>query len=404
MKKQDLKSIAIFLLAIVLGACQSDNSITISDNTISNAFGWKNRGSKPKSYEMGIEKGCGQKGNNAATIKSIDPAINGFGTLMQTCLPGKFSGKRVRLSGFIKSKDVEGWAGLWLRIDPKLGFDNMKNGKNDVSITGTTAWKKYEVVLDVPAETESMSYGVLLFGTGQVWFENISFEIVDNSVPVTGMEINAGEINKEPVNLLFDKTKEKIFTADVKDLYKAESWFNAGNKPTSYLMGIQEGAGQEGRNAATLKSTEEHINGFGTFMQDCLPEKYLGKKIKMSGYMKSQDVTDWAGFWLRVDKESSNVPLSFDNMEDRAVKGTTAWKKYEITLDVPANASNIAYGALLSGTGQIWFENITFEIVGDADKVKDDKKTVDKMEERKIEAEPVNLNFEKVETTPAVQK
>ena len=55
--------------------------------------------------------------------------------------------------------------------------------------------------------------------------------------------------------------------------------------------------------------------------------------------------------------------LSFDNMSDRPIVGTTDWKKYDIVLDVPNNASNIAFGALLSGTGQIWFEKLTFEIV-----------------------------------------
>jgi hypothetical protein len=53
---------------------------------------------------MGVDKGAGQDGKNAATIKSIEKSIKGFGTLMQNCLPGKYAGKRVRMSGFMKSK------------------------------------------------------------------------------------------------------------------------------------------------------------------------------------------------------------------------------------------------------------------------------------------------------------
>jgi hypothetical protein len=93
------------------------------------------------------------------------------------------------------------------------------------------------------------------------------------------------------------------------------------------------------------------------------PEKYVGKRIRMTGNMKSKDVTNWAGFWLRVDQADSQQPLSFDNMQDRSIKGTTEWKKYEIILDVPINASKIAFGALLVGIGQIWFDNLHFEIV-----------------------------------------
>jgi hypothetical protein len=169
------------------------------------------------------------------------------------------------------------------------------------------------------------------------------------------------------------------------------SWFNAGSKPKSYEMGIENGAGQNGKNAATIKSIDKSIEGFGTLMQQCYPDKYLGKRIKMSGYIKTENVIGWSGFWLRVDQTGSRQPLSFDNMSDRPIKGTTNWTKYEITLDVPNTASLIAYGALIDGTGQIWFDNITFEVISDfspstgSSNIKKSP-TVD---------EPTNLDFEK---------
>ena len=123
-------------------------------------------------------------------------------------------------------------------------------------------------------------------------------------------------------------------------------WIVAGSSPKQYEMGIDKGAGQDGKNAATIKSIETSIDGFGTLMQMCNADKYAGKKIRMSGSVKSSNVTDWAGLWLRVDQAGSSQPLAFDNMQDRAIKGTTDWKKYEIVLDVPANASILAFGAL----------------------------------------------------------
>lgn len=129
-------------------------------------------------------------------------------------------------------------------------------------------------------------------------------------------------------------------------------------------MGIDKGAGQDGKNTATIKSTAKKIKGFGTLMQNCLPDNYLGKRVRMTGMVKTKDVSDWAGLWFRVDEKSSNNSLSFDNMKDgkkdRSIKGTTDWTKYEIVLDVPLNSSNLAYGALLVGTGQIWFDDIKF--------------------------------------------
>lgn len=143
---------------------------------------------------------------------------------------------------------------------------------------------------------------------------------------------------------------------------KAEGWFPAGRKPKSYDMGVDKGAGPDGKNVASIKSIDRKIDGFGTLMQTFKADKYLGKKIRMTGQMKSKDVESWAGFWLRIDQAGARTYLSFDNMSDRPVKGSTDWNKYEIVLAVPNNASKIAFGALLNGTGQIWFDNLNFEV------------------------------------------
>jgi hypothetical protein len=62
-----------------------------------------------------------------------------------------------------------------------LAFDNMQK----IGIKRTTE-AKYEVVLYVPQEATSISYGVLRSGTGQIWFKDVNFEIVADSVPETG--------------------------------------------------------------------------------------------------------------------------------------------------------------------------------------------------------------------------
>lgn len=152
-------------------------------------------------------------------------------------------------------------------------------------------------------------------------------------------------------------------------------WSRAGDQPQSYRMTVDSVTEQDKRKTLTIKSVEMPINGFGTLMQNFSSEKYLGKKIRMTAYMKSKDVENWAGFWLRVDgtdrKEGS---LSFDNMNNRAIKGTTDWTKYEIVLDVPKEATNIAFGALIHGTGQIWFEKFDFKVVKKSTPVTDIKK------------------------------
>lgn len=142
-----------------------------------------------------------------------------------------------------------------------------------------------------------------------------------------------------------------------------KGWHKAGSDPKKYEMGIDKGAGENGKNVATIKSIVKHTSGFGTLMQQSTPDKYKGKRVRMTGYMKSENVAEWAGFWFRVDQAGTDERLAFDNMQNRAIKGNSDWQKYEVVLDVSEKASNIAYGALLVGTGQIWFDNINFEIV-----------------------------------------
>lgn len=65
---------------------------------------------------------------------------------------------------------------------------------------------------------------------------------------------------------------------------------------------------------------------------------------------------------MRVDGPDKQV-LSFDNMQDRSIRGTTGWTRYQIVLDVPDDGVNIAFGVLLGGLGQVWVSDIQFEVV-----------------------------------------
>ena len=89
-------------------------------------------------------------------------------------LPANYDGKRISLSGYIKTENVAGYAGLWLRIDPQIAFDNMyKNG-----VTGTTDWKRCEIAVDMnPAKTQQIVLGGLLAGKGKMWLDDLKITI-----------------------------------------------------------------------------------------------------------------------------------------------------------------------------------------------------------------------------------
>src|SRR5258706_1875903 len=172
-------------------------------------------------------------------------------------------------------------------------------------------------------------------------------------------------------------------------------WVKKGDAPEKYDAGIDKGAGQNGINAATIKSIAEDIggmDGFASLGQSFNPSKYLGKKIKLSGYIKTKDVTSWSALWIRIDQPTK---YSLENMKNRYMRGNSDWTKCEIVLDVPSDTKNIAFGGLLNGTGQMWFDNLKIEHASSSDK------ELDKLEVGEYEykapsiqnAEPTNLNF-----------
>jgi hypothetical protein len=193
-KKAIIVSLTAILFIFITGYIISQSNVP---------KGWFIAGSKPGSYETGIDTNAGE---NILYFKSIKENIDGFGTLMQNFSADNYLNKRVRLSGYIKSKDVAETAGFWMRIDGKenpqkpLAFDNMGNRP----ITGTTEWKKYDVVLDVDSNATMINFGILLSSTGQVWVRNLKFQIVDKSVPTTDLNISSSKPT-EPVNLDFEK-------------------------------------------------------------------------------------------------------------------------------------------------------------------------------------------------------
>ncbi|WP_342559997.1 AraC family transcriptional regulator [Psychrobacillus sp. FSL W7-1457] len=166
--------------------------------------GWFLSGATPQNFEVGRDFQEVHKGNASGYLRSIKAGgEEQFGTVMQQFQASKYCRKRLKLSCFIKTEDINGFAGLWMRIDAKDGdtlqFDNMSNRP----ITGTTGWNYYSVVLDVPQNAGAIYFGVLLQGSGSLWMDEFTFEEVDEKTPTTNLKA-PDNLPTEPINLNFD--------------------------------------------------------------------------------------------------------------------------------------------------------------------------------------------------------
>lgn len=102
-----------------------------------------------------------------------------------------------------------------------------------------------------------------------------------------------------------------------------EGWIIAGSQPSKYEAGVDTTLLYLGHRSAYLKA-KEATGGFGTLMQSFDAKNYLGKRVRFSATVKTDDVV----------------------------------------LDVPQDATGIFFGILLDAAGEVWLSDVKFEVVG----------------------------------------
>jgi len=135
---------------------------------------------------VGIDHRIVHAGQSSLFLRSLVERPTGAVTVFQRFQAKRYQGGRVRLTAFLRSEAVSG-------AFVALGTEGA-DATTDVS--GTTGWKKYELVMDIPRRCESITVFLTLRGSGTIWADDFRFEQVDSSVPVSV---------REPMNLDFTK-------------------------------------------------------------------------------------------------------------------------------------------------------------------------------------------------------
>ena len=105
------------------------------------------------------------------------------------------------------------------------------------------------------------------------------------------------------------KQEEELKMQDMK------GWFLSGSHPHNFRMGTDRQVVHTGQASGYLQS--EFVTGideFATIMQQFKADKYVGKRIKLSCFLKCEDVEQFAGAWMR---------------SRQSTRGRTAIRQYE---------------------------------------------------------------------------
>jgi RNA polymerase sigma factor (sigma-70 family) len=172
-------------------------------------WGWSSRSDHPAAFAVGRDAAVAHGGEASGYVQFGPTDPEAFGVLRQTIRAEKYRGRRVRLTGWLRTRG-EGRAGLWMRVDGEdltLALDNMEARP----ATGTTDWARRALVLDVPAEACEISFGVWRKGPGRAWVDDLVIEPAGADAATTNILSTPTPIYRcgaeppaNPVNLDFE--------------------------------------------------------------------------------------------------------------------------------------------------------------------------------------------------------
>ncbi|MEK5146991.1 AraC family transcriptional regulator [Psychrobacillus sp. FSL K6-4615] len=173
---------------------------------------------------------------------------------------------------------------------------------------------------------------------------------------------------------------------DLNNQEQINGWNLSGSYTELYELTVDDKVFHTGTKSGLLFAKgEANEQQFGTMMQGFQAENYKNKRIKMSCFLKTEQVTK-CGAWLRVDNVSGDT-LQFDNMDSRSIHGTTDWNHYSIVLDVPEESASIHFGVLLVGKGKVWADGFRFE------EVNEKVDSTNMLFQDNLPKQPINLDF-----------
>jgi hypothetical protein len=140
-------------------------------------------------------------------------------------------------------------------------------------------------------------------------------------------------------------------------------WVLMGANSDRYEIGVDSEGYTRGSHAKYLRAKDGQEKGWAAMTQYFSATEYRGKRIRFSSAVRTRDVGERAGLWMRVDSSGGRT-TAFYNSEDKPIRGTTDWQQRSVVLDVSEDASIIMFGVIANGKGTVLIDDLKFEIVG----------------------------------------
>jgi hypothetical protein len=143
----------------------------------------------PLSYTFDPDATTRRGGAQSMRVRNVGPEP--FGSMYQTLEAAPYRGKTLRFSAWMRTEGTLGnrfGTGAGLKLHSARGGYalDVAEMRRD-AVHGTTDWTRYEIRLKVPQEAEQIEAGLVLFGPGTVWLDDVALDVVDD-VPAAAPE------------------------------------------------------------------------------------------------------------------------------------------------------------------------------------------------------------------------
>jgi hypothetical protein len=136
---------------------------------------------------------------------------------------------------------------------------------------------------------------------------------------------------------------------------------SSGDLPTGWSGGPAGTVSLEGDvvhsgSWAVILDRSAHLSGNFSTITTAIPIDFAGATIELRGFLRTRDVSGFAGLWMREAGDAG--ALEFDNSQRQKIAGTHDWQEFSVGLPLNADATHLFFGALLSGTGRAWVDDL----------------------------------------------
>ncbi|HTG45272.1 MAG TPA: hypothetical protein VK633_12145, partial [Verrucomicrobiae bacterium] len=249
------------------------------------------------------------------------------------------SGQRIRVTGWMKTSEVNNWAGASLRIIKAGGDATPWDLMHDRPMHGTMDWQQIQFVVDVPKEPCLITLMPTLYGTGEMWADGFQIDIAPPNTPTTDVGRGGWTVWSQcPTD--FSETIDPAVTRNGQPAWRIA--YVSSEPPEKYSFVWW------GKNHFDLETLR----------------KYCGHTVRMSVWVKSEDVIPRAGLDFQ-GKDFNGKRLTISRLSER-ILGTTDWREYSIVCDIPEETKQIQTAVFMYGDGKLWVDtnSLKLEIMG----------------------------------------